>query len=164
MTILVGVVAAVAAILVGVLVVLPQRQTVFDYAFERLSLDALGACPGFDAQKSLFLSNRGDLPAVRPAEMELLDEHWELFLESDRGEGPDGCAWKVETYPAGFIATGPHTVIVINPSNTVIGAPLPGGTTGDLVMDATRYSATSLGAFRGGATIPPRSLAVISLR
>jgi hypothetical protein len=161
---LLGVVAALTAIIASVFVGMSRPQTVFDYAFERFSLDALEPCPGFDAQKSLFLSNRGDLPAAQPADTDLLTEHWELFLESDRGEGPDGCTWKVETYPAGFIATGPHTVIVINPSNTVIGAPLPGGTTGDLVMDATRYSATSLGAFRGAATIPPRSLAVISLR
>ena len=161
---LIGAVTVGAAVIGGVLLGLSQQQTIFDYAFERLSLDALESCPGFEAQKSLFLSNRGELLAVEPAEMELLDEHWELFLESGRGESPDGCAWTIEAYPAGFIATGPHTVIVINPSNTVIGAPLPEGTTGDLVMDATRYSDTSLGAFRGAATIPPRSIAVISLR
>jgi hypothetical protein len=161
---LIGAVIVGAAIIGGVLVGLSQQQTIFDYAFERLSLDTLETCPGFDSQESLFLSNRGELPAVQPAEMELLDEHWELFLDSDRGERPGGCTWTVEPYPAGFIATGPHTVIVINPSNTVIGAPLPEGTTGDLVMDATRYSATSLGAFRGAATIPPRSIAVISVR
>ena len=161
---LIGAVTVGAAVIGGVLLGLSQQQTIFDYAFERLSLDALESCPGFDAQKSVFLSNRGELLAVEPAEMELLDEHWDHFLESGRGESPDGCAWTIEAYPAGFIATGPHTVIVINPSNTVIGAPLPEGTTGDLVMDATRYSDTSLGAFRGAATIPPRSMAVISLR
>lgn len=161
---LIGAVIVGAAVIGGVLLGLSQQQTIFDYAFERFSLDTLESCPGFDAQKSLFLSNRGELLAVEPAEMELLDEHWELFLESGRGESPDGCAWTIEAYPAGFIATGPHTVIVINPSNTVIGAPLPEGTTGDLVMGATRYFDTSLGAFRGAATIPPRSIAVISLR
>lgn len=160
----IGVFALAATIIVGVFVGASQRQTVFDYAFERLSLDSLETCPGFDAQKSLFLSKRGDLPAVQPADMDLLNEHWELFLKSNRGESPDGCSWTVDTYPAGFIATGPHTVIVINPSNTVIGAALPEGTTGELVMDAARYSDTSLGAFRGAATIPPRSVAVISLR
>ena len=161
---LIGAVTVGAAVIGGVLLGLSQQQTIFDYAFERFSLDALESCPGFDAQKSLFLSNRGELPPAQPADTDLLTEHWEHFLESGRGESPDGCAWTIEAYPAGFIATGPHTVIVINPSNTVIGAPLPEGTTGDLVMDATRYSDTSLGAFRGAATIPPRSIAVISLR
>jgi hypothetical protein len=143
---------------------LAQRPTVFDEAFDLFNLESLSECSGFDEQRDTFLAQRGDLVSASDDEVELLRTHWKEFLASERGEQPSGCQWTISSYPAGFIATGDSTVIVLNPSNTVIGAPLPEGTTGDFVMDATRYSHTSLGAFRGAATIPPRSIAVIALR
>ena len=138
--------------------------TLFDYAFDLMEFKQLKGCPEFEAQYSLFLTNRGELKSATASEIEALEDHWNIFIGSDRGETPGGCEWTIEPYPAGFIATGKHTVIVINPSNTVVGAVLPDGTTGDLVMDATRYSNGSLGSFRGAATIPPRSIAIINLR
>lgn len=141
-----------------------RNESVFDLAFDTFSLEQLEKCDGFSEQKKIFDSKRNEFVGASASEKKVLEEHWSLFVNSSRGETPSGCSWTIEPYPAGFIVTGNHTVIVINPSNSVVGAPLPEGTTGDFVMDATRYSATSLGAFRGAATIPPRSLAVIALR
>jgi hypothetical protein len=141
-----------------------RPHTIFDEAFELFELTSLMECPGYDEQRDSFLNNRGELEPASTGEIEAIRHNWEEFLASERGEQPQGCAWTITAYPAGFIATGHHTVIVVNPSNTVMGAPLPDATTGDFVMDATRYSDTSLGGFRGAATIPPRSIAVIALR
>lgn len=141
-----------------------RNESVFDLAFDTFSLEQLEGCEGFSEQRKIFDSNRNEFVGASASERKVLEEHWSLFVNSSRGEAPSGCDWTIEPYPTGFIVTGNHTVIVINPSNSVVGAPLPEGTTGDFVMDATRYSATSLGAFRGAATIPPRSLAVITLR
>ena len=141
-----------------------RPHTIFDEAFELFDLTSLRQCAGYNEQRDIFLDNRGDLEPARPGEIEEIRLNWEEFLDSARGEQPEGCTWSITAYPAGFIATGHHTVIVLNPSNTVVGAPLPDATTGDFVMDATRYSDTSLGGFRGAATIPPRSIAVIALR
>ena len=143
---------------------LAPRATIFDEAFSTFQLDTLEDCAGFADQHQIFLSERGDLTAANEEEVEMLRQNWARFLSSERGEEPSGCQWVITPYPAAFIATGKATVIVLNPSNTVVGAPLPEGTTGDFVMDATRYSEVSLGAFRGAATIPPRSIAVIALR
>lgn len=153
--VLIGVAGAMAATL--------HRSSVFDVAFEVMDLKSLSECPGFEAQREIFLANRGRHVPADGESKSLLTEHWNLFLASDRGETPLTCEWTIVDYPAGFIVGTTRTLIVINPSDVVVGAPLPEGSTGDLVMDATRYSSTSLGGFRGAATIPPRSLAVIAL-
>ena len=143
---------------------LSKPATVFDEAFELFGLEDLAECPGFDEQKEIFLLQRGPLVRASQQDTKTLSTHWDEFLSGPRGEKPEGCEWTITPYPIGFIATGKSTVIVLNPSDSVLGAPLPEGTTGDFVMDVNRYSDTSLGAFRGAATIPPRSLAVIALR
>jgi hypothetical protein len=148
----------------GVIAATLHRPSVFDVAFEVMGLESLSECPNFEDQQEVFLLNRvRHVPANDDVES-LLTENWNRFLASDRGEAPSSCEWEVIDYPAGFIVGTTHTLIVINPSDVVIGAPLPEGATGDLVMDARRYSTTSLGGFRGAATIPPRSLFVIALR
>lgn len=161
---LLGAIFLASALCAGLFFARPEPENIFDYAFEVMSLNQLEACPGFATQYGLMLANSGELQPATSAERQMLVDNWGRFIQSERGEAPEACTWTIEPYPVAFIAKGPHTVIVINTSNTVVGAPLPTGTTGDLVMDATRYSAKSLGAFRGAATIPPRSIAVISLR
>lgn len=141
-----------------------EPSTIIDDAFEVFGLEALSDCDGFDEQFEVFREVRGDLPALTPGDHSTLEDHWARFLQSSRGAAPQSCEWTIQSYPVGFIATGPEVMIALNPSDVVLGASLPKTATGDFVMDQTRYSDRSLGAFRGAATIPPRSLAVISLR
>ena len=140
-----------------------KPRTIFDEAFETFGLTELESCPGYQEQFEIFLDNRERLAGFTKEESAVLKSRWSQFLRSERGERPNACDWTITPYPAGFIATGERVVIVINPSPVVIGAPLPEGTTGDLVMDANRYSKGSLGGFRGAATIAPERIAVIAL-
>jgi hypothetical protein len=159
------VVAVTAATFLTLTLANRQPKTIFDAAFSIFGLSALDQCPGYRDQFEIFENNREQLPTVSESEQETLSSHWAQLVESERGAQPDSCEWSITAYPVGFIATGESAVIVINPSSVVIGATLPDDMTGDLVLDATRYSDTSsLGGFRGAATIPPRTIAVIALR
>lgn len=160
-----GLIAAIAvSILTGFNLSHDSTNTVFDYAFELFGLNSLNSCDGFSRQVEVFKQMREDSFKVTESQKATLELNWSRFVDSKRGAMPNSCEWQIISYPVGFVAVSPRTAIVLNPSNTVLGAPLPEGATGDLIMDLTRYSETSLGAFRGAATIPPRTIAVIGLR